>query len=113
MQLILLCKSMGVQSASKNSTDKSAFVHCAVAVAIASRAGRSVDPMSNITAEALSKSPTVGIDVAEMQYTTTKFVFTEVRPAAASCRMCFLSSLLRLVAVWRLSGSDTLRIVTA
>ncbi len=34
--------------------------------------------LASVTAEALSKSSTVGIDVAEIQYAAAKFVFTEV-----------------------------------
>lgn len=62
----------------ESGSGKSAFVHCASAVATASRTGRPVVPLSSITAEALSKSPTVGIDVAEIQYASNKFVFTEI-----------------------------------
>ena len=61
---------------------KSAFVHCASAVAAASRSGRPVPPTAGVTFEALSKSPTVGIDVTEIQYAAAKFVLTEV------CHFC-------------------------
>ena len=40
-------------------------------------------PLPSVTAEALSKSSTVGIDVAEIQYAAAKFVFTEVLRALA------------------------------
>jgi hypothetical protein len=57
---------------------KSAFVHCASAVAAASRSGRPISHNAGVTFEALSKSPTVGIDVTEIQYAAAKFILTEV-----------------------------------
>jgi hypothetical protein len=43
--------------------------------------------LPSVTAEALSKSSTVGIDVAEIQYAAAKFVFTEVLRALAVVAM--------------------------
>ena len=103
---------------------KSAFVHCASAVAAASRSGRPVPPTAGVTFEALSKSPTVGIDVTEIQYAAAKFVLTEVCHFCRASTACtrpfpFLtelnesSSASRLEAPWLLSGRDTLKTVIA
>jgi hypothetical protein len=54
-----------------------------------------------VTAEALGKSCTVGIDVVEMQYAAAKFVFTEVECLKT---FCFLEPLLCIVVSSRLNS---------
>ena len=62
---------------------KSAFVHCASAVAAAKRSARPITSPASVTAGALSKCQTVGIHVVEMQYASAKFVFTQVNDSSA------------------------------
>jgi hypothetical protein len=71
-------------------------------VAAANRCRTPIANVDGLTAEALGKSSTVGIDVVEMQYASAKFVFTEVECLKMFCLFeplltIFLSPLLCIV----------------